>query len=59
MDELHRVAALLDRRLSGPDKDAAVSAIVASDESQVLLADAARDAKRFGISAEGRGERDA
>lgn len=41
MDEKHRVAALLDRRLSGPDRDAAVSGIVASDDDQELLADAA------------------
>lgn len=41
MDEKHRVAALLDRRLSGADRDTAVSAIVASDDDQELLADAA------------------
>lgn len=37
MDEKHRVAALLDGRLSGPDRDAAVSAIVASNDDQALL----------------------
>jgi hypothetical protein len=41
MDEKQRVSALLDGRLSGPERDAAVSAILASDDGQVLLADAA------------------
>jgi hypothetical protein len=59
MDEKHRVAALLDRRLVGADREAAVSAIVASDNDQELLADAAAVLRDLEISTERRGKRDA